>query len=86
MPKSVAPATNFLSQVPTPETVPPPSEVHQRLSRAKNNGRDRRVLDWLLAKCLDEHCPECARIICPRQDSLHFQSGGCPSCRASNST
>lgn len=37
-------------------------------------------LDEALALCKDAECGECARIVCPSGDPLHFHHDGCPSC------
>lgn len=36
--------------------------------------------DLALARCSDNECPDCARIICPHHDPYHFHHDGCPSC------
>jgi hypothetical protein len=37
-------------------------------------------LDEALAACPDPECHECARIVCPWSEPLHFHHDGCPSC------
>lgn len=41
-------------------------------------------LDALLNQCTEGggECSECAKIICPHGDDLHFHHDGCPSCYA----
>lgn len=47
-----------------------------------HNDRATRILqlDALLAHCPDGECIECAAIICPLDDPMHFHHDGCPSC------
>ena len=42
--------------------------------------RMKQVTDALLNHCPDMECMECAKIICPHKDSMHFHHDGCPSC------
>lgn len=37
-------------------------------------------INKLLAHCGDTECSECAKIICPFKEELHFHHDGCPSC------
>lgn len=41
---------------------------------------DERKLDALLNHCGDPECMECAEIICPHKEPLHFHHDGCPAC------
>ncbi len=36
--------------------------------------------DNALGLCKDPECSECARIICPYDEPLHFHHDGCPAC------
>lgn len=38
-------------------------------------------IDKLLAHCPDAECMECAKIICPVAEPLHFHHDGCPACQ-----
>lgn len=38
------------------------------------------MIDQLLNHCNDAECSECAKIVCPHQDDMHFHHDGCPSC------
>lgn len=38
------------------------------------------IVEKLLAHCPDAECMECAAIICPHGDEMHFHHDGCPSC------
>jgi len=49
-------------------------------ARARTGAQDQLALDTVLNMCEDLECPECARIICPHKDDMHFHHDGCPSC------
>jgi len=38
------------------------------------------LVDRVLSGCEDAECDECAMIICPHADPMHFHHDGCPSC------
>lgn len=44
--------------------------------------RLRTIADALLNHCDKQggECSECAMIVCPEQDGMHFHHDGCPSC------
>lgn len=58
------------------------SALHIALAAAHSAGADGKVLDGIMALCDDGECSECARIICPFDDFMHFHHDGCPSCTA----
>jgi hypothetical protein len=37
-------------------------------------------VEKLLNHCGDPECDECAKIICPHGDFMHFHHDGCPTC------
>lgn len=53
-------------------------DVHERLRCAKLDNLPAEELDVILAQCPDAECPECAVIICPLGDPMHFHHDGCP--------
>jgi hypothetical protein len=50
---------------------PPRDEEIQRLKGQ---------IDALLAHCPVSECPECAEIVCPHGEPMHFHHDGCPAC------
>jgi hypothetical protein len=52
---------------------------------AKNRQLEQK-LDRLLNHCQDGECSECAKIICPFEDPMHFHHDGCPSCYVPEAT
>ncbi|ALD61848.1 hypothetical protein ml_46 [Mollivirus sibericum] len=38
-------------------------------------------LQEILDSCPDAECMECALLVCPSEEPLHFHHDGCPSCQ-----
>lgn len=50
------------------------------LELARQRDRDKQTVDALLNHCPDMECSECARIVCPHAEPMHFHHDGCPAC------
>lgn len=55
-------------------------DPHDYLRALKQQGADHYALDSVLGQCPDAECSECAKIICPHGEPLHFHHDGCPAC------
>jgi hypothetical protein len=56
------------------------SSIHDLIQDEMERNGPSQVADNLLAACPDPECSECARVICPHGDMMHFHHDGCPSC------
>lgn len=56
--------------------------VHTRLAVAVKQPEEYGpwAIDRILAECPDPECEECAKIVCPGGDPMHFHHDGCPYC------
>lgn len=54
--------------------------THQQLADAVDREAPPIDIDKILSACPDPECMECARIVCPHGDWLHFHHDGCPAC------
>lgn len=56
--------------------------IHTRLKVALQSPEEYGpwAINRILVECSDPECGECARIICPYHEPLHFHHDGCPAC------
>jgi hypothetical protein len=58
--------------------------MHSYLDAAKfekaRAERAERMVQALLNHCPDAECMECAKIVCPHGEPMHFHHDGCPAC------
>ena len=55
-------------------------DLHQAIANAMKDRSPGQVVDALLGQCPDAECCECASIVCPHEDPMHFHHDGCPAC------
>lgn len=71
------PIYDLIIELRTPER----TERHITLHRIIEDARlDAALTDELLNLCTDPECLDCARIVCPYHEPLHFHHDGCPAC------
>jgi hypothetical protein len=56
------------------------SDIHDLIREAMGAYGHSKRLDTILNACPDMECSECATIVCPHADEMHFHHDGCPSC------
>lgn len=52
----------------------------ERSRKIRDYDRLVKMVDALLAHCPDAECSECAKVVCPHGEPLHFHHDGCPAC------